>query len=175
MAAAGTYTVTYNVSDGAGNAATQNTRTVVVEAAFDDTAELAVTGISMVANESGYIGTAVADDSYTNGWRWVFNVTVPTSETVLNMKFNDFVSGSDSIAATDNIRIYSAQSSNASDTGSSITITAADTFSSDMTLSTDLDAETAGRQIQVTVEVKVPTGSAGGSYSSGYGVQTDEE
>src|SRR3989344_4689399 len=42
MAVAGTYTVTYNVSDAEGNDATEETRTVIVNAAFDDTAILAV-------------------------------------------------------------------------------------------------------------------------------------
>ena len=90
------------------------------------------------------------------------------------MKFNDFVSGTNSIAAASNIRFYSAQSSDASDSTTAITIAAAGTYSDDMTLSTDLDSTTAGRQIEVTVEMRVPTGSAGGSYSTGYGVQSSE-
>jgi len=51
-------------------------------------------------------------------------------------------------------------------------ITAAQTLSDPMTLNTDLDPSLPGRQIHVVVEMKVPTGSAGGSYSSEYAVKS---
>jgi len=165
-AVAGTYTVTYNVSDAATNAATQETRTVVVEAAFDDTATLVVTGIDAVKTY------ATADDSYINGWSWTYHITVPTSETQFKMKFSDFVSGANSIAAASNIRFYSAQASANANSANPVTISAADTYSAAITLDADLEPTTAGRQIEVTVEMKVPTGSAGGSYSGSYGVNS---
>jgi len=167
MDVAGTYTVTYDVEDAAGNSATQVTRTVIVEAAFDDTAELAVTGIDAVDT------FATADNTYENGWSWVFHITVPTDETEFAMKFADFVSGGDTIAAADNIRFYSAQSSDSFDTSTATAITAANTYSTAITLDTDLESGTSGRQIDVTVEMKVPTGSAGGSYSAQYGVKSE--
>jgi hypothetical protein len=108
--------------------------------------------------------------STTDGWSWTFNVTVPTSETTFKMKFDNWTSGSNTIAVADNMRFYSAQSSNASTTGSAISITTASTLSSGMTLTGDTDSSAAGRQIQVTVEAKVPTGSSGGSYSTSYGI-----
>jgi len=167
MNVAGTYTVTYDVDDVAGNSATQVTRTVVVEAAFDDTAPLAVTGIDAVKTY------ATADDTYENGWSWTFHVTVPTDETEFAMKFADFVSGGDTIVAADNIRFYSAQSFNSYDTSTATAVTAANTYSTVITLDTDLESGTPGRQIEVTVEMKVPTGSAGGSYSAQYGVKSE--
>jgi len=174
MGTPGTYTVTYNVSDTAGNPATEVTRTVVVEAAFDDTASLAVTAINTVANENGSVGYATDNDEFDDGWRWIFKVTVPTSETEFSMKFADFMSGGDTILAADNIRLYSAQASASSASITAETITAANTYSTAITLDSDIDASTAGRQIEVTVEMKVPVGSAGGSYSAQYGVKSEE-
>ncbi|MDO8469620.1 MAG: Ig-like domain-containing protein [bacterium] len=152
--------------DAAGNTVTAYTTKASQE--FTTTAEsvtLAVTGISASST------FATANDTYASGWSWVFSVTVPTGETSTTMKFADWISGSNTIAAASNIRFYSAQSSNAT-SSSPITITAANTYPSAMTLNADLDANTAGRQIQIVVEAKVPTGSAGGSYSTSYGIQS---
>jgi hypothetical protein len=72
-----------------------------------------------------------------------------------------------------NMRFYSAQASGNADSGHAQTITTAGTYSSGITLDSDLDADTAGRQIEVTVEMKVPAGSEGGSYSTSYGVSSE--
>ncbi|MEK7589011.1 MAG: immunoglobulin-like domain-containing protein, partial [Patescibacteria group bacterium] len=173
MAVAGTYIVTYNVSDVADNDAIQETRTVIVNAAFDDTATLAVTGIDMVANASGSTGFAMANDTFENGWAWIFHVTVPTDETLFAMKFSDFVSGLNSIPAAANIRFYSVQSSDAFNAASARVIAGANVYSADINLTDDISSGTAGRQIDVRVEVKVPSGTPGGSYSTGYGVQSE--
>ena len=37
----------------------------------------------------------------------------------------------------------------------------------------DLDSTTAGNQVQVTVEVAVPSSTVNGSYSTSYGVNTN--
>ncbi len=164
------YLYAVGVKDSAGNALTTDySATTKATHEFTTAAEsngtLAVTGISALST------FATANDTYASGWSWIFSVTVPTSETSLTMKFADWISGSNSIAAANNIRFYSVQSSNAT-SSSPITITAANTYSSAMTLNADLDANTVGRQIQITVEAKVPTGSAGGAYSTSYGVQS---
>ncbi len=163
----GTFMVTYDVSDSATNSATQETRTVVVNAAFDDTATLAVTGIDAVKTY------ATADDTYGNGWSWVYHVTVPTSETQFKMKFSDFISGTNTIPAGGNIQFYTAQASANSASTTAVTITAADTYSTAITLDADLEGATPGRQIDVTVEMKVPSGTPGGSYSGSYEVETN--
>jgi len=94
---------------------------------------------------------------------------------VFNMKFADFVSGSNSISVGENIRFYSAQSSDALDADSAIIIEAANTYNSiGMTLESDLSIGTAGRQIDVTVEMRVPVGTTGGSYSTSYGINSTE-
>ena len=128
---------------------------------------LAVTGINTVKS------TMTADASYANGGSWTFLITVPTSETSLSLKFGDWVSGLNSIATANNMRVYSAQSSNAATVLSAITLTAANTYSTVLTLTGDLDPNTAGRQVQVTVDLKVPTGTAGGAYSTNYAVQSN--
>ena len=133
----------------------------------DSTAVLAVTGIDAVDT------FATADDTFTNGWSWTFYITVPTDETEFAMKFADFTSGANTILAASNIRYYSAQSTEADTTGEAVTIAGANTYPGNITLDGDLDAGTAGRQIAVTVEMKVPVGSAGGSYSAQYGVSSD--
>jgi len=129
-------------------------------------AAIAVTGISRTKSY------ATADGTYANGWAWVFDVTVPTAETSLKMKFANWVSGSNSIAVANNMRFYSSQAQTAVSQGTAITISTAGTYSSAMTLTGDRDTTKAGRQIQITVEAKVPADSSGGSYSTSYGIQS---
>ncbi|MDD4414491.1 MAG: Ig-like domain-containing protein [Oscillospiraceae bacterium] len=127
---------------------------------------LAVTQISAIQT------SAIPDNTYADGWKWVFNVTAPSNETQLTMKFADWLSGSNTIPAANNIQFFSAQSSNASSEVTAIPITAANTYSGVMNLVGDMDAVAPGRQIQITVEARVPSGSAGGSYSTSYGIHT---
>ena len=129
---------------------------------------LAVTSISTVKSY------ATADATYANGWAWLFSITVPTSETAFNMRFDDWQSGDNTIAVADNMRFYSVQATNAVDADNAIDIAASGTYpTSGMTLNADLDSDTAGRQIEVRVEVKVPENSSGGSYSTSYGVLSE--
>ena len=154
-------------SDADGNTTTSGDN--VFDTIFDDsTAILEVTNISAIKT------FATADDTYPNGWSWIFYITVPTIETEFAMKFADFISGANTIAATDNIRYYTPQSSEAADDTDAVTITGADTYPGAITLDSDLDDGEPGRQIAVTVEMKVPAGSAGGSYSAQYGVLAEE-
>ena len=157
-------------TDSAGNSSGASDTVVITEA--EGSATLAVTNIGTTANLNGSTGFATADNTFDNGWAWTFRITVPSSESILNLKFADFVSGSNSIPAASNIRFYSAQSSNASASTTALTIGSANTYSGGMNLSSDLDANTAGRQVEVRVEVRVPTSTAGGSYSTGYGVRS---
>ena len=150
-----------------GDAALQSVVITESTTAGQGNGTLAVTSITPVRTY------ATAGGGFAAGWSWTFNVTVPTTETSLAMKFADWVSGSNSIPAATNIRFYSAQSSDATTADSAISLAAANTYSTAMTLNADLDASTAGRQIQITVEARVPDGQAGGSYSTSYGVQSE--
>ena len=138
-----------------------------VRPAVASTAILGVTQISPVQT------FASADGTFTNGWKWVFNVTVPENETILKMKFSDWANTSYTIPSGGNILFYSAQSSNAFDSSHAIFINNAGLYSGAMNLtaSTTLPS-TEGRHIQVTVETRVPVGATGGSYSTSYGLQT---
>jgi len=151
-------------ADAVGNVSDASSAVVITEE--EAVANLAVTSIDLLKS------SATADNTFESGWQWKFHITVPTSETTLNMKFADFISGSNTLASASNIRLYSDESANASTTDSAITITTADTYSDDMLLEDDLDTDTAGRQIEVMVEVKVPSGTPGGSYSTSYGVKS---
>jgi hypothetical protein len=169
-------TFTARATDSAGNAALSTSNgtaglqsAVITEdaAAGQGDGTLAVTGISTTRSY------ATANDTWASGWAWTFNITVPTTETSFAMKFDNWTSGANTIAAADNIRFYTAQSTAHDTTGESVIIDAAGTDSTAIELDGDADANTEGRQIVVTVEAKVPTGSAGGSYSTQYGVTSE--
>jgi len=134
----------------------------------------AVLGVTQITAIQTY---ASADNTFDNGWKWVFDITVPTNETILNMKFADWTNGSSTIPAAGNIQFFSTQSSNAFDESGAITIGASGVYSSAMKIKTsdDLDITKAGRQIQITVEARVPVGSSGGSYSTSYGVKSNPD
>lgn len=131
-------------------------------------------GVLGVTHISTVRASAAADGSFTNGWKWVFDVTVPTSETVFSMKFADWNNGSSTIPTGNNVHFYSAQSSDAFDENHVVEITADNTYSDAINLDSgkDLNASAAGRQIQVTVEMRIPVGSEAGSYATNYGVQS---
>jgi hypothetical protein len=141
----------------------------IFETAFDDTASLAVTQINQVQS------FATADDSFENGWRWVFEVTVPTDETLLSFKLSDLLGNpTGTIPAAANVRFYSAESSDATTDMNAIVLTSANEYAGPITLVTDRDAGRAGRQVQVVVEVKVPVGTPAGSYSASYGFKSEQ-
>jgi hypothetical protein len=115
---------------------------------------------------------ATADNTYQDGWKYVFNITVPSDETNLTMKFADWVrtGGNGAIATANNMRISSPQADNNSNT---ITISGADTYSTPaLHITGDLDPNMDGKQVKVTVEVKIPTGTTSGSYTTSYGVHS---
>lgn len=128
--------------------------------------ELAVTSIAPVDTN------ATADNSYENGWSYVFNITVPTDETNLSMKFADWFSvpTSSTILAGGNMQISSLQANNGN---APVNVAAANTYTAPaLTMTGDLDPAAAGLQVQVLVQVKIPVGSVNGSYTTTYGVQT---
>jgi len=134
------------------------------------TGELEVTGISSTQSY------ATANNDYDDGFEWIFNITVPTAENRAQLKFSDFISGSNSITAN-NIRYCSEESTNYSCGASDewIDITGANSYGeASLNLDTDLSSSYNGRQIRVRVQMKVPNGTAGGSYSGSYGVQSEE-
>lgn len=127
---------------------------------------LAVTSIAPVDTQ------ATADNSFADGWSYTFNITVPSNQTNLSMKFADWVNNnaSSTIPAGNNMQISSAQADNA---GAEVPITAANTYSTPaLHLTGDLDPSTPGNQVQVIVQTKIPVNSVNGGYTTDYGIQT---
>jgi hypothetical protein len=127
---------------------------------------LIVTSIDMIQT------AATADNTFANGWKYVFHITAPISEPKLAMKFSDWMNipNPSLLAVANNMRISSLQANNA---GATILLTAANTYSSpDLTMVTDLDLGTPGRQVEVVVEVKIPASTVNGAYTTTYGVRT---
>jgi hypothetical protein len=120
-----------------------------------------------VTNITAVKTSATANNTYTDGWKWIFDVNVPTGEDKLQMKFLDWTNGAQSIPAGSNMHFYSAQSLNATSSDSAVSIDSANTYGNELILD-----PTKGQQIQVAVEIKVPTGTQGGSFSTSYGIQT---
>ncbi len=124
---------------------------------------LAVTSIDTVD------GSAVANGTFEDGWVYVFHITVPTDEQDLSMKFSDWTNGSSTIPVANNMRISSEQA----DATSTVLLTAADTYSTPpLHITEDIDPATPGWQVEVKVEVAVPTGTPNGSYTTNYGVRS---
>ena len=116
--------------------------------------------------------TATADGTYENGWSYTFNITVPTNEQHLSMKFADWFStaASSTIAAGGNMQISSAQADNA---GAMVPITTANVYSVPaLHMTGDMNPSMPGIQVQVVVQVKIPVGSINAPYTTNYGVQT---
>lgn len=127
---------------------------------------LAVTSITPVDT------TATADGTFANGWKYIFHITMPTSETNLAMRFADWINAaaSSTIAVANNMRISSPQADNS---GATVLLTAANTYSTPaLHMTSDTDPATRGLQVDVTVEVAVPTGTVDGTYSTSYGVRS---
>ena len=115
--------------------------------------------------------TAVANDTYEDGWRYVFHITAPNGEENLSMRFSDwFVSSTSSstIPVANNMRISSQQASSTSP----VTLSAANSYSTPLVMTSDLNGSMPGRQVDVLVEVKIPSGTDNSTYTTNYGVQT---
>lgn len=158
---------------------TEANHTFTTAALADGT--LALT-IPIVASSTRTYATAGGD--YAQGWAWDFYITVPTTETSFQIKFSDWTGSASTMATANNMQFYSAQASASSTPATAGAITAANTYSTIMTLDGELTAAQAaavgiadpatlaGRQIRVTVETKVPTGTAGGSFSTSYQIHS---
>lgn len=116
---------------------------------------------------------AIADGTFANGWKYVFNVTIPTNETHFSIKFEDWYTNAsaNTIAVANNMRISSAQADNA---GATILVTGANTYTvPTLNMVTDLDPAIDGIQVEVVVEVAIPMNTVNGNYSTNYGVKSD--
>lgn len=130
-------------------------------------------GVLEVTSIEAIDTTATANGTFADGWEYIFNITAPTSEENLSMKFSDWLKtgGGATIPVANNMRISSLQANNG---GATILLTAANTYSTpDLIMVGDLDPVMIGRQVEITVEVAVPNGTPNGAYTTTYGVQSN--
>ena len=127
-------------------------------------------GVLTVTSITPVQTSATSDNTYADGWSYLFDVTVPTNEPNLSMKFADWLAAdSNTIPVAGNMQISSAQ---ASDTAP-VTITAANSYSSPaLDMIGNLSTTTPGLHVQILVQVKIPLNTANDSYSTSYGIQT---
>lgn len=128
-------------------------------------------GILQVTSIEAIDTGATADNTYENGWEYIFHITVPTDEPNVAMKFSDWMSDSGTMPVGGNMRISSQQADNG---GATVTVVAANTYTTpNLHMTSDLDAGTPGIQIEVVVEVKIPVGTPNDSYTTTYGVTSE--
>lgn len=140
---------------------------LVTDSTIDGTVDnggLSITSITPVSV------IASADGTFEHGWKWIFNVTVPFNETSLQLRFGNWTDASSRvIPVAGNMRISSAEST----TPTPVMITTANTYTTPIVLSGDRDPAQLGRQIQVVVEMSIPTNTVNGIYSTTYGIQSN--
>jgi hypothetical protein len=122
---------------------------------------------SITTNQS----SGIADNTFTDGWQWTIHFTVPDNENAFRIRFSDWGNASNSFATANDVQVYSPESSNASSSGSALLETG-NGYSDWLYLTGDTATTTAGRQIDLVVQVKIPFGTANGSYSSNFTAQT---
>ena len=129
------------------------------------------TGHLLVTSIDTIDSSAVANGNFEDGWEYVFHITLPSHEPDVAMKFSNWLKngGGGVIPAGNNMRISSDQADNA---GATTMITASDSYSADLHINEDLNPAMEGIQIEVTVEVRVPSGTPSGSYITSYGVRS---
>ncbi len=127
------------------------------------------------------IGTAVmiksdglADDSYENGWEWKLRITLPTNENAMALKFANWISGVNTLLAGGNMQYYSEQiDAGTGSVAAPVEITTANTYPDNIVITNDADLSVAGIQTDIHIQVKIPTTTVGGSYSSAFAVQSE--
>lgn len=111
--------------------------------------------------------TAKASDNYSDGWQWIFDITLwDDTEDQLQMRFNEWDSSSGTIGSAGNMRF----SVNGGATW--IAVSADNSYSSLVDI-VDIDSVVNGTQVQILVQMKVPIGTSVGDYSSQYGIRTE--
>ncbi len=133
-------------------------------AAASSTVPLAVTGIT--ADRP----TATPDGTFADGWQWTMHFTVPTAENAFHIAFSDWT-GAGTLAAADNMRVFSPQSSNAMSESTAISATD-NGFGDWLYLDADAATSTPGRQVNLVVQVRVPPGTVPGQYSTTFTAQS---
>lgn len=113
-------------------------------------------------------GFAIADNTYDNGFKFRMRVTVDSpSESNLKLKFNDWskIGGGGTIPTASNMLVNLANTTAGA-------LAATNSYGSALSLGADADSGSLGVQQDVYIWLKVPASTAGGSYSTSYGVMS---
>lgn len=109
--------------------------------------------------------SAVPDNTYENGWKFNFFITVPENESTLSMWIDDWVNEDDILQTDGNVKItYDGKDhavGNAHDYSGSGSFVAMDKY-----------PDCPGRQIEFEVLVKLPENTNYGYYSTSYGIRS---
>jgi len=151
------YTVTFNARDASGNTATQQT----LYFGYSSNTIIITTLISSTSS-------GVADNTYTDGLSFKFNITLGTSGNATRFRMNDWClvgsdcSGNNKIAVSGNV-IMNYTTLN----GTTMMYNVKNAYNETEAVTPlfDIDA-TSGIQGNVTIYVKIPTGTNSGSYST---------
>ena len=138
------------------------------------TTESAPTGALAVGNISQVRYWGVANGGYDNGWEWVMPATIPTDANHFHLKFADWTSGGNTLPVAGNMKYWSEEitSGLSGSESNPVLITAANTYPDDIILNTDNNTspDAPGMQTNIHIQVQIPDGQAGGSYSTSYGI-----
>lgn len=165
-----TYNYIVYAKDAVGNETQTDSNSTTFATAPCPIGTLAVNSVSMIKI------SGTADDSYENGWEWVLRITLPSTEPLFAMKFSNWTSGANTLLAGGNMRYCSEQIADGENgscsIGSLVKITDANTYPDYVIVTEDADPSRPGIQTDVHVQVKIPSGTAGGSYGASYGLES---
>lgn len=109
--------------------------------------------------------TGVADNTFADGWEWDVNFSLPVTENAFRIRFSDWGNASSSFPTANDVQIWSPESSNASSSSSAI-------LETDNGYSGWLYFPNGTNDADIYVNVKIPFGTANGSYSSNFTAET---
>lgn len=151
----GSHTLRINATDVSGNFISV-TRNFVVN-----------TSVTVNASLTASDTAGIADGSYDNGWSWTFRISTGTGGNAVRFRVDNWTSGSNIMATFNNTKLTYTNSTN--ETKTYWVREYYDETQSVDALKDD-DSAVDGTQTNVTVSVKIPTGTVSGSYSTTYAV-----
>ena len=131
----------------------------------------AATGALTIVDVTNESSAAKADNDFTHGFKYTFHVAIPANETLLKMKFSDWTSASGTIPAAGNVRIYSVDSTNATNQATAIVIPAANSFGAALSINPASASITASGHAHIVAEVRIPANTPVGSYAATYTIE----
>jgi len=117
---------------------------------------------------------ALPDNTYLNGWKVKFEITVnDPEETQLQFKLADWTSGANKISTINNTKISLIDLKSESEIVSAMNVGTEYEHMTPLTL-VDKDPNTPGIQAEFYVWIKIPTNTPAGIYTTFYGIRTQK-